>query len=223
MQHDVTTPLGRLLAYLDMQLLDHGLVRSVYNNFYALGGGMYRLSQPSPAQLRRYHRRFGIRTVVNLRGETEHGSYALEVETCRTLGIELVDFRISSRRFPSVQDVIGLRDVFARIEYPALMHCKSGADRAGLASVLYRHFRMGDPIETACRQLRWIYGHFRLGDTAKLDHFFDSYLDDGAARGVDFVDWVTTRYDRTSLDAEFARQKQSALGRWFVDRVLRRE
>lgn len=223
MPHDVTNPLGRLRAVLDMQLLDHGAFRSLYNNFYPLGGGMYRLSQPSPGQLRRYHRRYGIRTVINLRGKNAWGSYALEVDTCRALGIELVDFRISSRRLPSVEEVLGLRDVFARIEYPALMHCKSGADRAGLASALYRHFRMGDPIATSVRQLHWIYGHFRFGDTGKLDHFFDGYLGDGATQGISFVDWLTTRYDRDALDADYARQKHLALGRWFVDRVLRRE
>ncbi|WP_119290789.1 fused DSP-PTPase phosphatase/NAD kinase-like protein [Azohydromonas sediminis] len=223
MSHDLTRPLGRLLAHLDMHLVDHGVVRAVYNNFHPLGGGMYRLSQPSPAQLRRYHRRYGIRTVVNLRGENAWGSYALEVETCRELGITLVNHRLYSRRLPTVDEVLGLRDVFARIEYPALMHCKSGADRAGLAAALYRHFQMGDPIETSARQLRWIYGHFRMGDTAKLDHFFDRYLADGAVHGIAFVDWLTTRYDRAALDAEFERHKPSALGRWFVDRVLRRE
>ena len=43
-----------------MHLVDHGFIRAVYNNFHDLGGGMYRLSQPSPAQIRAYQKRFGI-------------------------------------------------------------------------------------------------------------------------------------------------------------------
>ena len=35
-----------------------------------------------------------------------------------------------------------------------LMHCKSGADRAGLMSVLYRHLHEGVPIEEAKRSCR---------------------------------------------------------------------
>ena len=64
------TPGGRLKAWLDMHLVDHGFIRAVYNNFYHLGGGMYRCSQPSPAQIRKYQRKYGIRSIINLRGET---------------------------------------------------------------------------------------------------------------------------------------------------------
>jgi len=143
--YDLSKPLGRLKAYLNMQLEDHGFIRSIYNNFYALPGGMYRCSQPSPAQIRKYHRLYGIKTIVNLRGENPYGGYALEVATCRELGIELIDFNLYSRDMPSVEEVLGARDLFKRIAYPALMHCKSGADRAGLGATFYRHFRLGEP------------------------------------------------------------------------------
>ena len=51
---DISTTGGRIAARLDMHLVDHGAIRAVYNNFYDLGGGMYRSSQPSPAQIRKY-------------------------------------------------------------------------------------------------------------------------------------------------------------------------
>ena len=149
MAYDLTKPYGRFMAYMNMQLEDHGIVRSIYNNFYALPGGMYRCSQPSPAQIRKYHRLYGIKTIINLRGENPHGSYDLEVDTCRELGIELINFNLYSRDMPSVEEVLGARDLFERIAYPALMHCKSGADRAGLGATFYRHFRLGEQIGRA--------------------------------------------------------------------------
>ena len=93
---------------------DHGFVRAVYNNFHDLGGGMYRLSQPSPAQIRAYHQRLGIRTIVNLRGDHGYGSYAMEVETCRALGIRLVDHRLYSRQPPTVEVIDETRELFDR-------------------------------------------------------------------------------------------------------------
>jgi protein tyrosine/serine phosphatase len=102
MPQNLSTRLGRLRAWLSMHLVDHGLVRAVYNNFHDLGGGMYRLSQPSPAQIRAYQRDLGIKTIINLRGDHGYGSYAMEVEACRELGIRLVDHRMYSRQPPTV-------------------------------------------------------------------------------------------------------------------------
>jgi protein tyrosine/serine phosphatase len=223
MQHSLKTPLGRLLAWLDMHLVDHGLVRTAYNNFYALGEGMYRLSQPSPAQLRRYQRQHGIRTVINLRGDNSFGSYVLEADACERLGITLIDHRLYSRQLPSVEEIVATRELFDRIDYPAMLHCKSGADRAGLGSVLYCHFRLGQPIAQAIGQLQWFYGHFRFGNTGSMDYFFQRYLADNAREPMAFIDWVLTRYDRSAMVKDFQTAKRSRLGTWFVDKFLRRE
>lgn len=219
MSYDLTKPRDRLRAYLNMQLEDHGFVRSIYNNFFALPGGMYRCSQPSPAQILKYHRRYGIKTIINLRGANPYGGYALEQDVCRKLGIELVDFRLYSRDMPSVDEVLGARDLFNRIAYPALMHCKSGADRAGLGATLYRHFHLNEPIDQI-HELRKKYGHFTLGRTAILDFFLQSYLDDNTKEPIDFVTWVETRYDQAELTSRF---DSGRMGNWVVDKLLRRE
>lgn len=220
MRHDMTRPLGRMVAWLDMHLVDHGLIRSAYNNFFDLGGGMYRLSQPSPSQLRRYRDRYGVKTVINLRGANGYGSYFFEQEACRELGIELIDFRLFAKSLPTVEQVVHLKELFEKIQYPALMHCKSGADRAGMGSMLYRHFKMGDAIEDAA-QLHWKYGHFQFGDTGSLDYFFMRYLRDG--QGMPFIDWVTQRYDRDALTRDFRQIRKSIIGTWFIEKLLRRE
>ena len=66
MHFRLDTTYGRLMAWLNMHLVDHGCVRAIYNNLYALGGGMYRSSQPSPAQIRHDQRRYGLRSIINL-------------------------------------------------------------------------------------------------------------------------------------------------------------
>ena len=74
------------------------------------------------------------------------------------------------------------KDLFESIEYPALMHCKSGADRAGLMSVLYKLLREKVPFEQAVEQLSLKYLHVKHGKTGMLDAFFQAYADYNAGR-----------------------------------------
>ncbi|NJO56007.1 MAG: dual specificity protein phosphatase family protein [Rhodospirillales bacterium] len=116
--------------------------------------------------------------------------------------------------------MLGARDVLERIEYPVLLHCKSGADRAGLMSVLYRHVRQGEPIETAMRELSWRYGHIRQSDTGVLDAFFERYLRDTAERPMPFFDWVEHVYDPDDVKSTFVAK---GWANRIVNDLLRRE
>src|SRR5690606_15612806 len=101
-----------------------------------------------------------------------------EQEACRRYGIELVNYKVRSRAAPSRAEVKGALELFDSIQYPMLMHCKSGADRAGLMSVLYRHLKEGVPLAEAKQELSWRFGHIRQADTGILDYFFERYLQD---------------------------------------------
>jgi protein tyrosine phosphatase (PTP) superfamily phosphohydrolase (DUF442 family) len=220
---DLTTPQGQRRAWWNMQLADHGCVRSLYNNFFDLGGGMFRCSQPSPAQIRAYHARYGIRTIINLRGANPYGGYWLEKAVCEELGIELVNYRLYSRDMPSVDEVLGAKELFERMAYPALMHCKSGADRAGLGALLFRHFRQQKPV-CGLTDLNWKYGHFTLARTGILDYFIAAYCKAHAQTGIPFMDWLTQEYDQKALTRDYeARSTRSRLSEWLVEKVLRRE
>lgn len=215
------TPLRRFLAWLDMLFVDHGIFRVFYNNLYVLPGGLLRSSQPSPAQIRRYHRKYGIKTIINLRGADQTLRYALEEETCRELGITLINHKgILSRSAPEVEAVLATKALYDRIEYPALVHCKSGADRAGFAAALHRVFRRRDTVELAMRELSWKYGHFKGSKTGVLDFFFERYIADLDKDPVPFETWLTTRYDRDELKQSF---KVRGLSDFFVDKILHRE
>ena len=203
-----------------MHLVDHGCVRAIYNNFHPLGGGMYRCSQPSPRQIRKYRDRHGIRSIINLRGVHDYGSYFYEEEACSQLGITLISVKLYSRTPPSVAEIHRMRDIFASLEYPALIHCKSGADRAGLGAVLYRVLHLGHPVSGAVSELSWKYGHSKRAKTGILDFFFATYLAYNATHPIDFIDWVDTVYDEQALKVSFRDDGVSSL---IVDKVLHRE
>jgi protein tyrosine/serine phosphatase len=111
--------------------------------------------------------------------------------------------------------------MFETIEYPALLHCKSGADRAGIMSVLYSHFRLGQPIREALAQLSLRYLHMKQGKTGVLDYVFERYLADAEPKGISFIDWVNSdAYDPAAMKAEF---RAKWWGSAITEGVARRE
>lgn len=216
---DLATPGGRRRARRDLIWADHGFLRARFRNFHWISPEMARANQPSPKQIRRYAE-MGIKTIINLRGPSDTGYYALEKEACAKNGVALVDLRMFSRAPPTKAAVEAAKEMFETIQYPALMHCKSGADRAGIMAVLYCHFRLGQPIEQAMGQLSLKYLHVKQGKTGMLDYFFQCYLDETRESGKSFIDWVREDYDRKRVRASF-------MSAWWanilVDNILRRE
>lgn len=217
---DLSTGWGRFKAYMQSIFGDHAFLRVGFSNAHWIGPDMVRAAQPWPYQLG-YWKRDGIRTVINLRGGFDTGFHVLEREACERLGLTLVDFTITSREVPRRETVLGARDLFERIEYPALMHCKSGADRAGIMSVFYRHFHLGHPIREAMTELGLRTLHVKQGKTGVLDYVFERYLEEAEPRGISFIDWVQSdAYDRAKIKADF---KADWWGTLLTDRLLQRE
>jgi len=210
-----------------LHVVDHGLLRLFYSNFHRLPGGLYRSNQPSPSKLRWYHQKYGIRTVINLRGgDSDNPSWQLEKEMCDQLGVKLVDLKLFSRSYPYPEDIRLVKETVLMIEYPALVHCKSGADRAGLFSVLYRIFRIGEPVEKAVSELGLRYGHLKWARTGTLDQFFIEYQKYRELNNscLSLEDWVDNHYDREYLKSlRPERGMGERFGNFLTDTVLRRE
>ncbi|MFA9461546.1 tyrosine-protein phosphatase [Thiohalorhabdus methylotrophus] len=209
------------LAHARAFFVDHGFLRKVNNNnFHRISHRAFRSGQPLPPDLKKYVSRHGIRTVVCLRGTKGSRPYIDLVERmCGDLGVTFRNFKMSSHKPPPRWRIHAAKELLEEIEYPALFHCKSGADRAGLFSTLYLHLMEGVPMDRT-RQLRfWPYGHIRQARTGILDHFVESYVAYSQREPMDFMTWVDEVYDPDALkDLEPA-----GFMSWFVDRVLRRE
>ena len=217
---DLITPAGRLNAYLDYMWKDHAYLRLGFSNAHWISNELVRANQPWPHQLAAWKAR-GIRTIVNLRGGFDASFHALEKDACARLGLNLVDFTITSREVPSRDRVLGAKRLFETLEYPAMMHCKSGADRAGIMSVLYMHFRKGLPIREAMDQLSLRYLHVRQGKTGVLDYTFERYLVEGEPAGLSFLEWVESpMYDPACMKADF---RSGKLGGFLTESLLKRE
>jgi protein tyrosine/serine phosphatase len=219
-EFDLSSPGGRFRTYLDYLWNDHAYLRVGFRNAHWISEELVRTNQPWPFQLAAWKRQ-GIKTVVNLRGGFDASFHALEKDACDRLGLTMVDFTITSREVPSVARVLGAKTLFETLEYPALMHCKSGADRAGIMSVLYMHFRKGATIREAMDQLSLRYLHVKQGKTGVLDYTFERYLAEGEPAGLTFLEWVQSpAYDPAGIKADF---RAGMIGSVLTEKLLRRE
>ncbi len=211
--------LARFFEHFDLLAIDHGVFRFAYLNLHEVAPGVWRSAQPSPRDIRRLAKR-GLRTVINLRGKRDCGSYRLEEQACANYGVRLINFKMRSRGVPTADQIHKAARLFEDIDYPVLIHCKSGADRAGLMSALYLLLRERRPLDDATRQLSLRYGHFRQADTGVLDHFFECYRKQAAGTPMDFVRWVDERYQPKQVAASF---KARGFMNFLVNRLLKRE
>jgi protein tyrosine/serine phosphatase len=210
---------GRLRAWANMLLVDHGVFRLVYLNKHQVSERLWRSAQPAPHQISRLKAE-GVRTIINLRGGREHGSWQLQKEACDRLGVNLVEFIVRSRGAPDRETLLKAKDFFDTLDYPAVLHCKSGADRAGFVAALYLVVHEGKSVSQALRQLHVRFGHFRFSKTGILDRFFELYQREGEAKGIPFLTWVETSYDPEVLERDF---RPSFWSNLLVDRIMRRE
>lgn len=216
---DLTKPGARFHAWRDSLFVDHAIFRLPWTNFApVIPGKVYRCNHPTPARLARLTKRLGLRTLVNLRGHRRCGSDALSREAAGTVGIDHVDMAFESRGAPHRDRILRFYDLYQTIQMPMLMHCKSGADRAGLASGLVLMFEGGTATD-ALKQLHWRFGHFNRSRTGILDAFFLRYRAQAEGR-IPFLDWVRTDYDEAALKRDFVAGK---LASFLNDSVLRRE
>lgn len=192
----------RFQAYLDMLFVDHGFFRFFYQNRIRVTDQVIRQSHPLPKSVASAAR-LGIKTVINLRGSTVNGSYLLSKDACERHGLRLINFKAFSRRAPEKEIIRGAKKMFEEVEYPIMMHCKSGADRAGIMSALYLLIHEQRPLHEAKQQLKWYYGHVRQTKTGILDFFLEAYEKDNQQQPIDFMTWVETRYNPQALTQSY--------------------
>ena len=200
-------------------IIDHGALRLLWSNWGVVAPGqVYRSNHPTPGRLANAMRRYGVRSVINLRGATSSGSDALSRAQAARLKLPLFDVALSSGRPPVRETVLALADAYATAPRPVLIHCKSGADRAGFAAAVFVLME-GGTVAQAHRQLSWRFGHLRRSRAGIQDAFLLRYARDAEGR-LGFLDWVRTEYDAAALAAGY---RANGLAEFVQSRVMARE
>lgn len=162
-------------------------------------GLVLRSAQPT-GRLPDWIREYKVRSVLNLRGGSEADWwYAAEVKAVQSAGVAFYDFPMNATRRPSRHELLVLVDFFQACAYPLLIHCKSGADRTGLASALYLMVRRGMPPERAESAFSLEYTHIPLGGPERLHEPLREYGAWLQLRGLvhtpaRFREWIKNDY-----------------------------
>ena len=167
----LNTPRGRLIrtwlaSLIAVVAIGGGALAATHldNNFHTIvAGDAYRSAQPSADELRAYRDRYGIATIVNLRGAAPGQAwYDQEVKAANKLGMRHIDFPMNARTELTQQQSLALMALLQSAPKPVLIHCKEGADRTGLASALYLAALAGADEQISEAQLSVRYGHIGI-------------------------------------------------------------
>ncbi|MDC0042951.1 protein tyrosine phosphatase, partial [Paracoccaceae bacterium] len=141
--------------------------------------------------------------VLNLRGFTQQ-SYALfEEDSCQNLGLDLISVPLSGSSAPQPEKLLEIIDIMDKIPKPFVLHCKSGADRAGLVSAMYLIVQKKLSVTEAKKQLSFKYLHLDFTKTGILDYILDVFSQRLKIENIDFLDWVKREYNAEILNSSF--------------------
>ena len=186
--------------------VDHACLRFFWSNKDKISSNSFALrsGHPSLSALKKFKREGG-KYVLNLRGGRKRPANLIEKCICKREGLKLINIPLRSSRAPSKKSILELIEFFQNVDAPFLVHCKTGADRTGLAAAIYLLSIDDCELEDAIKQLHIRYLHFGFGEKKILKKFFE-YL--GATRSEpqslyawardtyepsELIDWITTK------------------------------
>ena len=149
-----------------------------WSNFHTVvPGEVYRSARMDMDELEHFTKHYHIKTVLNLAGaHTDKVWYEDEVAWCRQNGLAHIDLRFPNKNQPSGIQLRILMQTFRTAPRPILIHCRSGADRTGLASAIWLYSMEGLTADDADRQLSWYYGHFSAFGSGVMDDCFAGWV-----------------------------------------------
>lgn len=167
-------------------------ITEFFDNFHIVEKDkLYRTQQLKPEVLKKYLKRYHIKTVITLRGKSAKKNqqwWDAEEAIVKELGATFIMLPMSATRLSSKEELLTLLKAFDTAELPILIHCIGGADRTGEAAALWVLEYQKESKQKALEQLSIKYGHRKYKNSAK-----DFLIEIWQGR-----EWLKTLYDPTN-------------------------
>ena len=192
---------------------EHNFLNLFWFNFHKVDEGVYRSAQLTPWRLKKVIKKYGIKTIINLRGNNKNYLYKREKEICEEMGVEYYSVSLLSRSPERIKksELKKLVEILKSAKKPLLFHCKAGADRSGFVAVLWHILNGRDKEWAMKKELRLKYLYLPWSKAGKIKRVFELY------DGGDFVEWFDKNRDK------FKEFKSSRLSDFVSDKILRKE
>jgi protein tyrosine/serine phosphatase len=175
-----------ILIFVGLPLGGYTLYTVATGNFHeVVAGQVFRSGQLSKAELTAKIQRYGIKSVLNLRGKNAGRNwYDDEIEVCKKDGVVHYDVPLSAGKDVSVKRMDALVTILKKAPKPLLIHCESGADRAAFGAALYHLAVEGKSAAEADNELTIWYGHLPSirREVQAMDRSFLRYIDGAGSR-----------------------------------------
>lgn len=167
-------------------------VKEVFDNFYEVEPGkLYRSKQLTGGHLDSYIKKYGIKSVINLRGINKNKKWwQNEKNAVLKNEVDFYNISMSAVRLPGRENILKLMKIYDHAKYPILVHCQGGADRTGLAVAFYKILQ-GESNKKALEHLALRYGH-RKHKNGAMDEFI---------KMCEGRDWVIHKYNSKNYPA----------------------
>ena len=194
---------------------EHNFINLFWTNFHKVDKGIYRSAQLTPWKLKKIIKKYGIKTIINLRGNNKNYLYKREKEICEELGVEYYTVSLLSRSPHKIrkEELKKLIDLLKNAKKPLLFHCKAGADRTGFAAVLWHLLNGKDKNDSIKKELRLTYGYLGFSKAGRIKKMFEMYDEN-----EDFLDWFEKNRDKIEKS-----YKSNRFADFIYDKVLKRE
>lgn len=131
-------------------------------------GAFYGCRQMSGASFETWIAKYGIRTVINLRGANPGSDwYDAEVAACKRAGVAHVDFGWSKNSIPEPASLLQFVELMETGEKPFLAHCQGGTHRTGAAAAVYRLLK-GETPDAARKEFGPMFRDAPIGQLVDL-------------------------------------------------------
>lgn len=176
--------------------------RWVLVNFHeVVPGEVYRSAQPSAEHIRKWVEEYDIRTIVNLRSDVTSPVVVEEAALAKEIGLRYESVPLLNHSLPKPAALHSLIETIETVERPMLLHCRAGADRAGLASVVAAMAIGGRDYASARKHLSARYLHLdpfpdHIGGSVKKYEEYCRQQGTGTGGWEQFRHWAFSVYGR---------------------------
>lgn len=139
-------------------------IKKILDNFHTVEkGALYRSGQLKPNRLKKYIKKNGIKTIINLRGVNSTMQWwQQEKELANKLGVNFYNIPFNAGSFSSKKNLYKLLYLYEHAPKPILIHCRDGADRSGEAAAIWVLEKQRKNKKEALKQLSLKYRYVKF-------------------------------------------------------------